>query len=398
MPRAQLETTFQNQHLFSRDYSSLYASLFGAVAGWLDERAHNPVKPWLLEAANGRRPLDVSLLLAAGLHRDILLRTTQLASLAEYYPSVGGARQAGYPRDSGWFINQDYEQALQGSIMARREHLREFIQASHVQTNETGRGISWLLPISLAGWARIHLLDLGASAGLNLAANRRNFRFVEEQNGRPYYRLGHGDPVQFEVRTQGAADNFDGADSAMPFILSRLGCDINPFFLRTTLDEATLAAFVWADQRERLARLREGIAAFRETNKGSAPVELHAIDLPDGLPNLLDQHISDDNAPLICYNTFVRMYLPDKGSALRHLLIEWAQNKARPVVWIQWEPSSSLNELHGKAPEFGWLAWTIDLWYRGGAYHWHVAWVHPHGQQIHWLPDLKDWISKARSL
>ncbi len=395
---AKLITTFKNQHLFSRDYSPLYASLFGAVAGWLEAGHRDPVGVWLLEASYGRRPLDVSLLLAAGLHQDILLEVPELSSLAHYYPSVGGDLSVGYPVADGWYTNQDYKRALYRSILTRRDHLREFIQSGQVQTNETARGISWLLPISLAGWPRIHLVDLGASAGLNLVADRRNYQFVEVQSGRVYSRLGEGNPVQFEVRSSGDSDFFTTAVAKTPKILSRIGSDINPFILHSSLDEVALTAFVWADQTTRLERLREGIAAYRQVYKTHAPVELHAVELPDGLPNFLQHHVRDDSDAVICYNTYIRMYLPDKGFALRHYLSTWARMQTRPVVWIQWEPPSSLNNRLGKAPEYGWLAWTVDMWYLGEELHWHVAWVHPHGQQVHWLPGLKDWINKARSL
>lgn len=397
-PAAQLIATFKNQHQFSRDYSPLYTSLFGVVAGWLEEGQHDPVGSWLIEAAYGRRPLDVSILLAAGLHRDILLGVPELSTLAQYYPSVGGKLSAGYAVGHSWYSDQEYKRALHRSILTRRDHLRAFIQSSQVQTNETGRGISWLLPILLAGWPRVHLLDLGASAGLNLVADRRSFQFINAHSGRTYLQVGEGKPVQFEVRSSGDSEPLSAVAGKTPAILSRLGCDINPFLLRTHFDELTLTAFVWADQTTRLERLREGIAAYKQVNKDFAPVELHAVDLPVGLPDLLEQHVSDDTHAVICYNTFIRMYLSDKGIALRHFLAGWASKQACPVVWIQWEPPSRLNDRLGPAPEYGWLAWTIDMWFRGEEYHWHVGWVHPHGQQVHWLPGLNEWINKARSL
>jgi hypothetical protein len=110
----------------------------------------------------------------------------------------------------------------------------------------------------------------------------------------------------------------------------------------------------------------------------------------------LEQHVHPGVEPLVCYNTFVRMYLPDKGLAMRHHLAEWARKQDRPVVWIQWEPPSSLNNRHGKATYYGWLAWTIDMWHKGQEQHWHIAWVHPHGQQVQWLSDLEDWITKSK--
>ena len=131
---------------------------------------------------------------------------------------------------------------------------------------------------------------------------------------------------------------------------------------------------------------------------GEAPVKLFAVQLPSGLPEFLDSYPSQDNEPVICYNTFIRMYLADRGSALRRHLAGWAGNQDRPIVWIQWEPASCLATVNGISPHQSWLAWTIDLWHRGETEHWQIAWVHPHGQQVHWLPDMGRWLKRAKAL
>lgn len=396
--RAELITTFTNQFRFSKNYSPLYASLFAAAASWLDQDSPGPVGVWLLEAAHGRRPLDLTILLAAGLHQDILLEVPELSDLARYYPSVGGTLQAGRAVGDDWHINQEFKQLLNQAIFGRREQLQSFIQTSQVQTNETGRGISWLFPVSLAGWPRIHLLDLGASAGLNLTAEKRHYQFIDPQRKQVHFSLGTGKPAQFEVLAPALSHVPCGLSVQTPQILSRLGCDMNPFSLSTPMDEVTLAAFVWADQVERMKRLQEGLAAFRLVEQSPAPVELHTVELPGGLADFLERQIGQEAEPLVCYNTFIRLYLPEKGFDLRRILGEWASRQNRPIVWIQWEPPSSLNDRHGIAPEYGWLAWTIDLWHRGQEQHWHIAWVHPHGQQVRWLPDLENWLTKAKAI
>jgi hypothetical protein len=393
--RAQLVNTFWNQYKFSTDYSPLYASFFAAVAGWIDGDQPDTVGDWLLEASHDRRPLDISLLLAAGLHHDILQGVPELFDLAQYYPSVSGTLRAGFLSGDSWIINPDFRRILKLAILARRESLHAFIRSRQVQTNETGRGMSWLLPVSMAGWPRVHLLDLGASAGLNLVAEKRSFQFVDNNKEAGCFHLGEGGPIQFEVFSDPGSDFPSSATIRTPKILSRIGCDIAPFFLSTPSDEITLASFVWADQVTRMNRLKEGIAAYRQAETSAAPVLLHAVKLPDELPDFLEQTIRKDIEPLVCYNTFIRMYLPEKGFALRRYLAGWARKQERPVVWIQWEPPSSLNNRHGEAPDYGWLAWTIDMWHQGQEQHWHIAWVHPHGQHVRWLPDLEDWITKT---
>ena len=65
------------------------------------------------------------------------------------------------------------------AILARREPLAAFIRSANVQTNETGRGLAWLLPVACLGWPAVHLVELGASAGLNLVAERRGYRLMD---------------------------------------------------------------------------------------------------------------------------------------------------------------------------------------------------------------------------
>lgn len=87
---AQLSYRFRQQQQFSIDYSALYAAIFGTIADWLTHKPDGPVAKWLLEAARDRPAFDVTNLLLAGLHRDILSGLTEVAALAVYYPTVGG--------------------------------------------------------------------------------------------------------------------------------------------------------------------------------------------------------------------------------------------------------------------------------------------------------------------
>ncbi len=120
----------------------------------------------------------------------------------------------------------------------------------------------------------------------------------------------------------------------MPKILSRTGCDLHPFQLQTAVDEQTLSSFVWADQIERLQRLREGIAAYHLIKQSSVPIRLHAVRLPEELPLFLENQIALSEEPVVIYNTYIKMYLPDKGAALRTHITQWAEQQQRPVLWM----------------------------------------------------------------
>ena len=370
-----LAYNFSKQEQFASDYSPLYTCFFGTVANWLEVEPATPLIQWLLQASEGRQPFDITLLLAAGLHRDILLKQPKVASLAAFYPSVGGGRPC---------QDADYADALAAAIWAQRDRLEPFIQSATVQTNETGRGLCWYLPLRFLPWQAVHLLDLGASAGLNLAADRRAFRLLGDEE---MLDLGAGQPLQFVSQTEGNG-RFLAQRQPLPQILSRTGGDIAPFPLETAVDEQTLAAFVWADQRHRLDRLREGIVAYRELSQTKTPINVLPLDLPNGLGVFLEAQFSNLDAPLVLYNTFVTAYLPERGRELREQLTAWASQQKRPILWLQWEPP------HGNldaAPKFGWCVWTADCWYHGNHHQWLLGWVQPHGTQLQWQQDFAAW-------
>lgn len=388
---------FRQQEQFSATYSPLYAALFGTCAEWLSGDTQDPLVKWLIQASEGRPAFDVTNLLAAALHLEILRGSQGTSALAGFYPTAVGnsAAEAVFTRDSRGvkLVSPKFAQALREAILARRDELQRFIQTHNVQTNETGRGMAWLLPVSLAGWNGIHVVDIGASAGLNLVAEQRAFRFVDKEGNQKLLDLGCSQLTQFVTQTKGEARSALLADCRMPKILSRTGCDLHPFKLRTEADEQTLASFIWGDQVERLQRLREGIAAFHDIDQSSVPVNLHTVSLPEELPAFLEKQIAVSPEPLVIYNTYIKMYLPDRGVALRTYISRWAQEQQRSVIWIQWEPPNLVALDTGLEPEYGWLAWTLDHWHSGMHEQQHIGWIHPHGQQLMLLAGFQQWIA-----
>jgi hypothetical protein len=404
---SRLHYKFRQQQEFARGYSPLYACLFGVVADWLAGRTADPLVAWLLAAGQGRSSLDVTLLLAAGLHRHILSGVAEVRPLAAYYPTAGGRLPCHTP---------DFALTLRQAILARQESLAAFIQATSVQTNETARGLAWLLPLLFTPWPAVHLVDLGASAGLNLAADQRAYRLLAATDGRLLLDLGHAPSPQFLVHCHPPVTSYQlpvashhlpvtsdqspvtsyqlpitshqlPATNHLPSIASRTGCDVAPFALHTAGDEQTLSAFIWGDQPQRLERLREGIAAFHRVNQGPAPVRLYKADLPADLLPFLDQHVpAQPPLPVVIYNTYITVYLPDKGGALRHHIARWAATQGRPILWLQWEPLRN-----AKPPQLGWCAWTADLWSGNNHHQWQLGWVHPHGTHVQWEPDFQAW-------
>jgi hypothetical protein len=93
------------------------------------------------------------------------------------------------------------------------------------------------------------------------------------------------------------------------------------------------------------------------------------------------------DVPVVLFNTYLITYLLDKGASLRNHINSWAIGHPQPVLWLQWEPPRDKK----KPPAFGWVEWTADLWSQGRHHHWQLAWAHPHGNHIQWLPDCHDW-------
>jgi hypothetical protein len=373
---------FHQQDEFAQGYSPLYARLFGQVAAWLEAPAaeSDPLVSWLLAAVGQRRSLEVTLLLAAGLHREVLGGATGATDLAAYYPTAGGDKD---------FTDPDFAGALRQAILASNDHLETFISSATVQTNETGRGLCWLLPALAPGWREMHLVDLGASAGLNLLADQRAYRLIEESSEKVILDTGLAKPGQFVTRCRGAAPLGKLAGRAVPAIASRSGCDIFPFRLQTRDDELALMAFIWGDQLRRLARLQEGIAAYRRAEASGAPVKLFPADLPDDLGRFMAQHVPPEpHVPVIVYNTWMTHYLTDRGQSLFYHLEHWASDQDRPVLWLQWEPPADGSE----PPEKGWCAWSAGLWSGQNHRRFHLGWVHPHGGEAAFADGLEEWL------
>lgn len=318
----------------------------------------------------------------AGLHREVLAGSAP--DLARYFPTAGGQ----VPRSATGELRDSLRQA----ILDRREVLAPFIRGATVQTNETARGLVWLLPLAQLPWPAVHLVELGASAGLNLVAERRAYRLYDDATPpRLIARLGDGLPPQFTTicRGRGPAAIRDGW---RPAILSRTGVDLAPFQLRSAADELTLSAFIWGDQLARLERLREGIAALKAVELSAAPVRLQAVDLPDELPSFLDSITPLVNgAPVAIFNTTMTMYLADEGQSMRATIDAWARTRLEPVVWLQWEPPQA-----GEPPAYALQAWTVDLWQPDRPRHWHLAWIHPHGTTLDWLPEAGEFCAISK--
>ena len=212
------------------------ALLVGAAA---DYDAGGPAAELLRPHADDPGGTVPSLRLAGALHRLVLER--RAPELALYYPSVGGTAGP----DGAW-------PAARRTIVERMSELRQGIRRP-VQTNEVGRSAALyggLLYVAAQTGKPVRLLELGASAGLNLMADRFGYELDDGTVlGDP------ASPVRLVRPWQGLPGQ--GRLPVRPVeVAARAGCDPSPLDPTRSEDQLTLTSYVWADQLDRFARLR----------------------------------------------------------------------------------------------------------------------------------------------
>ena len=165
----------------------------------------------------------------------------------------------------------------------------DLLSTPKVQTNEVRR-CGCLLPgfvqvANEAGGAPLGLVEIGASAGLNLLWDRYGYDFG---NG---LRCGDGkSPVQISCALRG--DNHPDLSDVMPPVASRLGLDLEPIDLDDTEAVLWLRALVWPDEGDRglvLQRAVELAAALAGVPQGALPCVFHTFTVNQFSPEMMDR-------------------------------------------------------------------------------------------------------------
>jgi hypothetical protein len=206
-----------------------------------------------------------------GLHRLVL--AGRAPGLAAYYPSVGGSDDPAAARAAVREVLTEHAAELRAGL------------GQAPQTNEVGRAaalIGGLHHVTAHQQRPLRLVEIGASAGLNLRAD--HFR-VELGGGEGVGPAGS--PVVLRDAWRGSLPPLQAA----PSVVDRLGCDPSPVDPTTASGRELLTSYVWADQTERLDRLR---AALEVAARVPAMVEaagagdfLERLDLVPGTTTVL---------------------------------------------------------------------------------------------------------------
>jgi hypothetical protein len=253
-----------------------------------------------------------------GLHRIVL--EGRAPELAEFYPSVGGHFAPDRPGD----IDDRF-------LAAVKEHREELIESltRGLQTNEVGRCAALLLgflAVSRQAALPLRVLELGASAGLNLRWDR--YRYEGGAEGQAW-----GDPAS-PLRFDGIyIEPLPHLDVAA-VVAERAGCDRDPIDATTDDGALTLRSFVWPDQLDRLARLDAALALA-----ACVPVSVEQADAGEWVEMQLS--VRRPGVVTVVYHSIVWQYLsPEKRARVKHA-IESAGALAAddaPVAWLRMEP------------------------------------------------------------
>jgi hypothetical protein len=221
--------------------------------------------------------------LLAGVHRMVLAGDAD--ELRSRFPSTGGDGDAA----AAW-------PAVRALIASGRAELVDAL-AHPLQTNAPSRSkalVGALCLVSERSGLPLRLLELGASAGLNLRLDR--FRYEQGSVG-----FGPEDsPVRFVDFIRGGTPPLGHGFE----VAERSGCDLNPVDATSEEGRLTLLACVFPDETERYALLEEAIEVARAT---PAPVE--RADLASWVAGRLAE--PRPGLATVVYHTVVWPYLPD---------------------------------------------------------------------------------------
>ena len=327
--------------------SPMYAELLDRLA--TDVAAGGPAAEVLAGHEDADRDAATPLRLMGAVHRLVLER--RAPALALHYPSVGGTFA---DADAAWAAFRDV-------LADDADALRPLLELPP-QTNEVGRSaalLGALLHLAAEHPLPVRLLEVGASAGLNLRADRFRYRGEGREWG----------PPDSAVLLDDAWRGEPPPDVAV-HVTERHGCDADPLDPATTEGRLTLTSYVWADQRTRLERLR---AAF------AVAAQVPATVARQGAAAFLDEVELRPGAATVVWHSVMWQYVDaeeQRQGEERLLALGGQATGAAPFARITLEPRRDRKDGDMR------LAVTLRAW--PGGEERVLGTAHPHGLPVTW--------------
>lgn len=333
--------------------SHLYAALMREAAA--DIRRGGIAWRILAPHATADRGAAITLRFMAAVHRLVL--QGRAPALAAHYPSVGGDQ--GIP--GAW-------EAFRATLEEHADELSELVGWS-CQTNEVGRAAGllggFLLAARQCGVRRLRLLEIGASAGLQLRWDHFRYQWDEHPG------THHWGPPDSPVRLSGHWDVPADLLTERVEVVERAGCDPDPVDVGTDEGRLRLRQSVWADQPDRLRRLDGALelaARLPATVDRARAVDWLPARLAEPAPGTLT----------VIYHSVVWQYLaPAERTAVRRE-IERAGRRATagaPLAWVRSEPENILRSMRVRLT--AWPGGAEQLVAKAGAHGMPVRWQAP---------------------
>ena len=239
--------------------------------------------------------------------------------LAAHYPIIAGPEHLPAPAFSRF---RDF-------CLKHRESIVELVGSRRTQTNVVRRCTCLLPAFSLVCQETslpLALIDMGASAGLNLNFDRYVYSY--RRDGQEVRRWGPaGAKIRLEAELRGAAD-LPPLAATIP-VASRDAIDLDPVCLCDPDQLLWLRALIWPEHVERHQQLTD---AAEEMNHGD--IRVHGGDAADILPSLVES-VAPEHAPVV-YST-IAFYQFSRESRRRIADTLVAASGARPVWQIALE-------------------------------------------------------------
>jgi hypothetical protein len=320
--------------------SPIYAQLLAKAADDLD--AGGPV--WRVVEPYLDKPYNFThhLRLLGETHR--LALAGEAPELAAHYPSTGG--------------DGDPEGAWNAFIALVEE--REVKLERAVQTNEVGRTAALLggfLTVAAQTGLGLRVLELGASAGLNLRWDRFRYEDADWAFG------DSASPVRIPCE-------YEGGRPPLPptvWVMERAGCDPAPIDATTEDGSLTLQSFVWPEMVERLELLRSAIEVARRT-----PVTVEAASATDCVGQQLA--LERGGSATVIFHSIMWGYMTDDDrAAITQSIVEAGERAttSEPLAWLRMEPGADQTDV------------TLTTWPGGDERV--IARAGYHGRPVRWL-------------
>jgi hypothetical protein len=307
----------------------------------------------LLSLASGAISKPVPMIFLAAVH--FLLLNGAEHPIAEFYPDI---HSEPHPLETDMYpIFRDF-------CFRHQDEIEYLITTYHVQTNEVRRCACLLPAFGIAAKQAqglpLALVELGASAGLNLLWDRYSYDYG---NGIIYG--NRTSPVQLTCTVRG--DRLPPLPETFPQIVSRIGIDLNPIDVRDQSAVNWLRAFIWPEHTARFDLLHRAVEIARNN-----PPELRKGDVLELLPGIINT-LPPDSYPCLFHSFVSNQMSPEKRNHLANLIADYGATRNLCTIAID------LSEIH-KYPRLELLSYI-----NGTKAHRHIANCSGHSRWLEWL-------------